>query len=158
MADTVPKFTNRDDKFTNSNRQAASEKKLFSERLSRSINDLGIYDAELARRAGVLKSAINRWKKGGAFPDAPSVFALSDCLVVNPRWLITGEGSPKPPIEIDHSTDQEHDLVGAFRLLNDQDREQLLSLANRLVGSRVEEFLNPTLHSPKTAFRVQLKE
>jgi DNA-binding XRE family transcriptional regulator len=61
-------------------------------RINRAINTAGIGQAELAREIGVSRQAVNDWIKGRSVNIRPDhLFALSDALHVDARWLATGK-------------------------------------------------------------------
>ena len=60
-------------------------------RISSCLNSLCITQAELARRTGLSKNAINNYVKGDRPPDSQSLYTLSVCLGKTMEWLLTGE-------------------------------------------------------------------
>lgn len=46
--------------------------------------------AELARRVGITRSAVNQWVKKGCVSTPEHLFAAADALGCSPRWLATG--------------------------------------------------------------------
>jgi transcriptional regulator with XRE-family HTH domain len=75
--------------------QAEDAKVAFGRRLREKINDLGIPDAQVARRAGISTSALSSYTKGRSFPNSEQLFPLCDVLGVEARWLISG-ATPNP--------------------------------------------------------------
>lgn len=80
-----------------SGRQARPKSLEFAERLKHlaSTKFPTGGQAQLAREIGVGKQSIGDWLKG-SMPAADVIFRLSDVLGVDPRWLATGFGQPRP--------------------------------------------------------------
>jgi phage repressor protein C with HTH and peptisase S24 domain len=57
--------------------------------------DRRIYNAELARIAGVSRTAVTNWMQNTNGMDATYARPLSEFFGVNPLWLETGQGSPE---------------------------------------------------------------
>lgn len=62
----------------------------FSARLDRAVKEAG-GSAVVAQRAGVSKSSVDNWRKGGADPSLSNVMAVAAAAGVDFYWLATGE-------------------------------------------------------------------
>lgn len=65
----------------------------ITERLIAAFAESGMGQVEFAKRAGVSKQTVNGWLKGRVTNIRPdNLFAASDALSINARWLATGHG------------------------------------------------------------------
>lgn len=62
----------------------------FSARLDKAVKEAG-GSAVVAQRAGVSKSSVDNWRKGGADPSLSNVMAVAAAAGVDFYWLATGE-------------------------------------------------------------------
>lgn len=53
--------------------------------------------AEIERVCGLTRGALTRFRKGSSLPSVESLVGLSRGLHVNIHWLLTGDGSMRPP-------------------------------------------------------------
>jgi transcriptional regulator with XRE-family HTH domain len=129
-------------------------------RLTQAANNKRYNAARLGAEFGVSRQVMARKFKGEMLP-AHLLFPIADLLGVSARWLVTGQGSPKPPVELDQTTDEEFDLIGGFRLLDPAQRALVASTVATLLGHRVDAIMQkstqPTLHSPVDSYRAQPK-
>jgi len=49
---------------------------------------------EFADRLGVNRKTVTRWEADDTIPDGQSLLLLLELFGVDPRWLLTGQGSP----------------------------------------------------------------
>lgn len=67
--------------------------KTLGKRLAYAIKASGVSQADLARAAGVTRSAVSQWVSGETISaGAEAIFALADATGFEPRWLATGKG------------------------------------------------------------------
>lgn len=60
----------------------------FSDRLEQIMRYRDITASELARRIGVNRSTISRWRNNGFEPSAENIYTVSNALGVNETWLM----------------------------------------------------------------------
>lgn len=69
----------------------------YSTRVRETIDGLLLRDrmdnAQLARRLGISKTAVGKWRQGTSVPNPQMAVALSDLAGVSIRWLIVGTGA-----------------------------------------------------------------
>lgn len=66
----------------------------IGERVSERLEELGMSQAELARRAGLTPSAVSAWvTKGIKTAKAEALLAAANALKVHPMWLANGTGA-----------------------------------------------------------------
>jgi transcriptional regulator with XRE-family HTH domain len=49
--------------------------------------------AEFAKKVGINKSTLGRYERDVNSPDAKSIELICDSFMIQPKWLLTGEGS-----------------------------------------------------------------
>ena len=77
--------------------------------------ELGMTQAELARRCHIDRSAVNQWLNGSVKNIRPeNLVALADALGLEIRWIITGRGprlaKQDPPMDWD---DNDREILSA---------------------------------------------
>lgn len=87
--------------------------------------------ADLSRGSGVGESTIRAWINGSK-PSADALFKIAKFLNVSVEYLLTGEGESKEPDQQQQLSFQEQKLLEVFRILNDNDKNAVLTLANGL--------------------------
>ena len=96
----------------------------IGERIYFKRTELGMTMEELGKRAGVQKSAVNKWEKGIVSNIKSSTVArLAYALDVSPVWLLGLEDDQQKA-----DAEEEH-LLALFRSLNDEGRTFLLQTA-----------------------------
>lgn len=65
----------------------------FGARIRLRATEIGKEQAEIARLAGIKKQSMSGYWLGERFCGSDKLFALSDVLSCNARWLISGEGA-----------------------------------------------------------------
>jgi len=79
---------------------------------------------DLADIAGVTPPSVFEWKNEGTMPRADTAVKIADYFNVSAKWLITGSKDAE-------LTNEERDLLAAFRLLDDQkDKDEVLGIIN----------------------------
>lgn len=109
--------TKRDTTSTTRDGQQQDAKIAFGERLRARIAELGLTDAEVARRAKLSSSGLSRYTTGTSFPNSEQLFPLCDAIDVEPRWLINGESSKRSPA-VASVEDAEWEDIPLFDLRN----------------------------------------
>lgn len=72
-----------------------------SQRIAYAIKTSGIKQIDLARLAGVSRSAASQWVSGEIIKvSAENIFAIADATGYAARWLATGKGPEKPEAEV----------------------------------------------------------
>ncbi len=105
------------------------------------MENRGIMQAELARKAGMHPNSINRWVKGYGFPGNEALDRLCSTLGVSADWLLRGQDAgvttgTTPPDALAASLDLEEASRRASRLLLAMDhnaRALWLAVGERLV-------------------------
>lgn len=64
----------------------------FSRRLAAALDERGLTQAVLARRAGVNPSSVSHWVTGRREPDLDTINSVAGFLGVSPAWLAFGVG------------------------------------------------------------------
>ena len=62
--------------------------RLFAQRLNEAMVFRGVKASDLAKRSGLDKSAISRYRQGKYAPNRNNIFLLARALDVNPTWLL----------------------------------------------------------------------
>lgn len=82
------------------------ETQTINDRIRQRMADLGISQAELARRCHIDRSAVNQWVKGTVSNIRPDhLLCIADALGIELRWLISGRGpmlARQIPVDFDN--------------------------------------------------------
>lgn len=99
-------------------------------RLETARTNAGLSQAELAKRVGVTRSAVNQWESGQTKHVRPeNLFAVADATGHSARWIATGKGLARLPIRPEDGVPAEIiDLAERLQKLSRERRELLLSL------------------------------
>ena len=119
-------------------------------RISSCLNSLCITQAELARRTGLSKNAINNYVKGDRQPDSQSLYTLSVCLGKTMEWLLTGEERnviiPPSPWQLTEEqartastyfpdlTEEQVALLNNFEKLDARDKREIKEIIRMKLG------------------------
>ena len=96
----------------------------FYHRLEPFLTEKKMSQKELADIAGVTPPSVFEWKNQGTMPMADTAIKIADYFNVSVKWLITGEQDAE-------LSQEERDLLDAFRLLDDQkDKDEVLGIIN----------------------------
>lgn len=111
--------------------------KTFAERLKHARNRAQLSQDSLAQKTGCTKAAISQWENAAsAGCKIDTLFALSDALMVDARWLATGRGEPDTTTELPH-----HLQAGKSLDKPPQEaREPLVKLINAFAAASDERF------------------
>lgn len=171
MADPDPKSPNGDHISPNGdNQDEIADFVAAGARLKEAAEFNGFNQAKLAQALGTTTSSIGRYWHGKRLLPTELIFRVGDLLSVNPRWLATGVGSPRPPIETASEVyNDEMELIGTFRTLGERARSHILETARLLMDMTIpgysERFnegssrsTSEALHSPHDDFRSEEKD
>lgn len=89
----------------------------FGERMRVRAAEVGLGMAELGRLAGVKKQSMSGYWNGDRLCGSDKLFALSDALRVNARWLVSGDG-PRTGGDLVAVEDADWEQVPFFDLRN----------------------------------------
>lgn len=93
------------------------------QRLALALKAAGKDWPELGKRLGITRAGYKKWRDGAAEPNAANLLAAADFLEVRLRWLIAGD---LPMRQQGTLSDDEEQLVDAYRQLSADDRRSLL--------------------------------
>jgi HTH-type transcriptional regulator, cell division transcriptional repressor len=93
----------------------------FYHRLEPFLAEKKMSQKDLADIAGVTPPSVFEWKNQGTMPRADTTIKIADYFNVSVKWLITGERDAE-------LSQEERDLLDAFRLLDDRDQEDVLGI------------------------------
>ncbi|GHU91918.1 hypothetical protein FACS1894202_14100 [Clostridia bacterium] len=106
---------------------------LTGQRIKQARNEKGLTLQEVAEKVGVIRSTVQRYEAGKINdPSIPVLESLARALDVNAAWL-KGESEKKV---VERNTIELDELgfafYGAYKELGDEDRKELLRLAERM--------------------------
>lgn len=106
----------------------------FGERLKDTLKQAGYTQAKATEELGLSRNAITNYV-GGRIPDATILYKLSNLLGVSMEWLLTGIEDASGTIESRDDSDGysaltniEKDMVKKFKVLKQEDKEELLTM------------------------------
>jgi transcriptional regulator with XRE-family HTH domain len=82
---------------------AANAQKIFVRNLNRWLEQIGLTNAEFARKVGVSEAAVHNWKKGKISPALSTLGAVAEALGVHVWQLFDDpdESKPAPKLRLD---------------------------------------------------------
>jgi len=89
----------------------------FGDRLAAARENLGLEQAQLARKLGVKASTIANWEDDRSEPRANRVTTLAGLLGVSIKWLLSGQGDGPSIV-----TDEDSDTADALALMAEMRR------------------------------------
>ena len=108
------------------------QKKIFSNNLSRLLDDRQLTQREVANRIGVSAQTFNTWCRGVAIPRMDKIQLLADYFHIDKSALID---PPSPGRTLSMTlTDMEWELLEDFRQLNDAGQIAALDVIRGLVA------------------------
>ncbi len=122
-----------------------SHKAKIAERLRKARDELGLTQTDLAKMAGIGRSAVVHYETAGTVPGGIELIKLSKVLKVTPNYLLSGSESFLPSSEPEHSlaTDDINLLTArlsvCIQTLDKEVREKLSELILSLVKQRLEK-------------------
>ncbi|HCX64910.1 MAG TPA: hypothetical protein DHN33_06840 [Eubacteriaceae bacterium] len=81
---------------------------------------------DVCMAAGISKNAMSNYVCGNRIPDTYALYKLAKVFRVSMEWLLTGEESQTD----ENITPTEKSFLDLYRQLTDDDREDLIMLAN----------------------------
>ncbi len=126
-------------------------------RISNRIKGLGLKQLDICSRTGLSTTALSQYCTGKRVPDTVSLYKIATALGVTMEWVLTGEdltiedSSAAPPDLEDVKREQglacdgsplddvEADLVAMFRLLPEEEREDVFDIVHLKYKRRVEK-------------------
>lgn len=125
-------------------------------RISKRIKGLGLKQLDICDKTGLSTTAMSQYCTGKRVPDTVSLYKIAIALGVSMEWILTGEdltiedsrdGSPnleeikrEQGLVCDGSPldDMEADLIAMFRLLPEEEREDIFDIVHLKYKRRVE--------------------
>jgi len=118
------------DKYTNGTSQVKALKAEVAERLRYAGEAREFNASSLSKAVNIPRSTMQKYWSGDRMIGSEYLYMIADILQVNPRWLITGQGSVDPVIEMDPDMASEEDrLLFSFRQLNEEMRRHVIENA-----------------------------
>ena len=123
---------------------------------------IGMSQADLCRSAGISKQSMSGYWNGDRLCPSDKLFPIADALGVSARWLVSGNGSPMPPIEHEgRDLAFEDQLLADLQLMTDDQRRLCRQIVDAVLGRHMVDLhalrpgdrLPPTLHAPATGYR-----
>lgn len=112
----------------------------IGDRINARRRELRISQRDLAKKMGVVESAISHWQKDTYIPDSQNLLKLAICLQVTPDWILTGKGIKSDSSETAKAAgDEVAKLHDDFLKLSPQHRRAVLSLAQALAEAQAQE-------------------
>ncbi len=125
-------------------------------RIAGRIKELGLKQLDVCNKTGLSTTALSQYCTGKRVPDTVSLYKIATALGVSMEWVLTGEdltvedsGAALPDLE-DVKKEQgllcdgsplsslETDLVAMFRLLPEEEREDVFDIVHLKYKRRVE--------------------
>lgn len=105
----------------------------FATNLRKWAEELGLSNAEVARRAGLSERRYGNYVTGRREPDLATLVRIADVLGVTPNEILSGEHASK-----EHTADQlkRQRIVAATQSLGSDDLERLAIMVEALVAER----------------------
>lgn len=102
------------------------ELKSQSQRIAYALRESHIKQIDLARLAGVSRSAASQWVNGEIIKvSAENIFAIADATGFSARWLALGEGPPR-----NHSTEERaNKLLTLYQRLDERGQAAVFRVA-----------------------------
>lgn len=112
--------------------EAAFKAMSVGQRLKWMLEHRGVKQLHLAQKLGIMQSTIsNIVTDASRRPSAPTLMMLATELQCNPTWLLDGEGNPFSWAPV--TSDDQVDLLNAWKAMTPQSRAVLLAMARQLV-------------------------
>lgn len=129
-------------------------------RISRRIKELGLKQLDICNKTGLSTTALSQYCTGKRVPDTVSLYKIATALSVSMEWVLTGEdltneSSCVAPLDLENVKREqgllcdgsplsslETDLVAMFRLLPEDEREDVFDIVHlkykRRIGKKAE--------------------
>lgn len=120
----------------------------LSDRIEARLEELGMKQAELGRRAGIPQSTVNTMIRRGR-RSSPHLMSIARALKTTPAYLLGETDDPESEFEDVDLTADERELVEIMRAIAPKDRAAIMQLARTLAQCSVP----PVVHAPASGFR-----
>ena len=101
----------------------------FRDRLREEIEKAGLFDKEVAERAGITKRAIDSYVGSrGCMPSAEVAVRLARVLGCSVEYLVTGRDARQH-----HLDAKSHKMVQLFKRLGEKEQDSLLQILENMV-------------------------
>ena len=125
-------------------------------RISRRIKELDMRQLDICNKTGLSTTALSQYCTGKRVPDTVSLYKIATALGVSMEWVLTGEdatneNSAPAPLDLEAVKREqglvcdgsplsslETDLVAMFRLLPEEEREDVFDIVHLKYKRRVE--------------------
>lgn len=107
---------------------------LFATNLRRRAEELGISNAEVARRAGLSERRYGNYVGGRREPDLATLVRIASVLVTTPNELLTEDNSASTPDDLVRQR-----AIAALAALPRDDLERLAIMIEALVAERAKD-------------------
>lgn len=125
-------------------------------RISRQIKTLGLKQLDVCNKTGLSTTALSQYCTGKRVPDTVSLYKIAMALGVSMEWVLTGEDLTNEDVKGDPSKlaqvakeqgllcdgspldNIEADLIAMFRLLPEEEREDIFDIVHLKYKRRVE--------------------
>lgn len=120
-----------------------SHKAKIAERLRKARDELGLTQTELAKKAGISRSAIVHYETAGTVPGGIELIKLSNALKVTPNYLLSGSETFLESDKPEHilATDNQELMIArislCFLALDKPVREKMSELLISLVQQKL---------------------
>jgi transcriptional regulator with XRE-family HTH domain len=104
---------------------------LFATNLRRRAEELGISNAEVARRAGLTERRYGNYVSGRREPDLATLVRIASVLATTPNDLLAEQEQEKMPAEL-----KQHRALAALSVLQDDDLERVTIMLEALAKAR----------------------
>lgn len=108
----------------------------ISERITEVKEKFDLKNTDLAKIAGVSKSAVGLWVNHATTPSIDALDRIETKLGVSPKWIVSGSGQM-----MSKSAPEDHffiTLAEIARNLDDHDKESLLQSARHLAAKNLK--------------------
>jgi len=105
---------------------------LFATNLRRRAEELGLSNAEVARRAGLSERRYGNYVSGRREPDLATLLRIATVLATTPNALLAGESLTKAPDEVLRER-----AIAALAALEGDDLRRVIIIVEALATTRV---------------------
>jgi transcriptional regulator with XRE-family HTH domain len=108
----------------------------LTDKIRNAMMQLGINQAELARRAGITRSALTQILAGNRTPSTPALLQIAGALGVSVDFLLGKSETSQIEDLLQHEAI--HELVTGFLKLKPSDRQRVLQMVDLLLKTSQE--------------------
>lgn len=109
------------------------------------LKDLGMSQVQLSKETGLSTTAMSSYCTGKRVPETSALYRLAKALRTSMEWILTGEdltseesSAPIPTCDDTPLQSEEADLIAMFRLLPEEEREDVFDIVHLKYKRRVE--------------------